>query len=389
MGQRPNARAGDTGDPGENPPTSGIVQHDSHTRKSWGDKPMVIRLAFSRDGGGGGEGRGVVVVVIRPRHATCRRRLGTGALPPVRRPAATSHRAERKHTLACLARGPRWCSRQTSRLSNQANRIRFPAVSLLDFRMWESCRTMSLVGGFSRRSAVFPHPCNLSLTYTHFTSPSSALKPSIFVKWTPGGRGGHGIDPTAQRPNHAFPYTVPLLNDDRFAVPHNSLSVIGVVSDHPGIGRGTGNGFNNVHCTQQKSASKGVAHVLGSPLVDDRPVMNAVKCRVVPGVVWTNRTMVRNNTDTNITGVLAVVDIDWHMEKQQPTKRCSAAMCNGDSHLACEKCQYRLVQPTAGHGVCHRRSYLLRGVLCETALTAEHRERAVSLQLHAPARPHN
>ncbi|KAJ8879964.1 hypothetical protein PR048_020585 [Dryococelus australis] len=47
----------------------------------------------------------------------------------------------------------------------------------------------------------------------------------------------------------------------------------------------------------------------GSPLVDDRPIVNAVKYWVVSGVAWTNRTMVSSNTDTNITGVLAVVDI--------------------------------------------------------------------------------
>ncbi|KAJ8873835.1 hypothetical protein PR048_024671 [Dryococelus australis] len=34
MKQRPNARAGEMGDPPENPPTSGIVRHDSDTRKS-------------------------------------------------------------------------------------------------------------------------------------------------------------------------------------------------------------------------------------------------------------------------------------------------------------------------------------------------------------------
>ncbi|KAJ8890409.1 hypothetical protein PR048_009917 [Dryococelus australis] len=49
---------------------------------------------------------------------------------------------------------------------------------------------------------------------------------------------------------------------------------------------------------------------LGSPLVDDRPIMNAVKYRVVPSVVWTNRSMVSSNTDTNKIGVVAVVDID-------------------------------------------------------------------------------
>ncbi|KAJ8888926.1 hypothetical protein PR048_008420 [Dryococelus australis] len=36
---------------------------------------------------------------------------------------------------------------------------------------------------------------------------------------------------------------------------------------------------------------KSVHDNLGSPLVDDRPIMNAVKYRVVSGVVWTNRTI--------------------------------------------------------------------------------------------------
>ncbi|KAJ8866002.1 hypothetical protein PR048_033526 [Dryococelus australis] len=59
---------------------------------------------------------------------------------------------------------------------------------------------------------------------------------------------------------------------------------------------------------------------LGSPLVDDLPIMNAVKYRAVSGVVWTNRAMARSNTDTYRTGVLAVVD-------------------TGDSLLICLKCQ--------------------------------------------------
>ncbi|KAJ8880005.1 hypothetical protein PR048_020627 [Dryococelus australis] len=48
---------------------------------------------------------------------------------------------------------------------------------------------------------------------------------------------------------------------------------------------------------------------IGSPLVDDRPIMNVVMYWVVSDVVWTNRTMVSPNTNTNRTGVLAAVDI--------------------------------------------------------------------------------
>ncbi|KAJ8891334.1 hypothetical protein PR048_010850 [Dryococelus australis] len=40
--------------------------------------------------------------------------------------------------------------------SHLINRVRFPVGSLPDFHMWESCRTMPLVGGFSRGSPISP-----------------------------------------------------------------------------------------------------------------------------------------------------------------------------------------------------------------------------------------
>ncbi|KAJ8869051.1 hypothetical protein PR048_030604 [Dryococelus australis] len=45
------------------------------------------------------------------------------------------------------------------------------------------------------------------------------------------------------------------------------------------------------------------------PLVEDRPIMNAVKHRVVSDVVWTNRTMVSSNTDANRNGILAFFNL--------------------------------------------------------------------------------
>ncbi|KAJ8891643.1 hypothetical protein PR048_004171, partial [Dryococelus australis] len=53
----------------------------------------------------------------------------------------------------------------------KAYRVRFPAGSPPDYRMWESCRTMPLVGGFSRGSPVSPRPCYPALLHTkpHFT----------------------------------------------------------------------------------------------------------------------------------------------------------------------------------------------------------------------------
>ncbi|KAJ8866105.1 hypothetical protein PR048_033629 [Dryococelus australis] len=67
---------------------------------------------------------------------------------------------------------------------------------------------------------------------------------------------------------------------------------------------------------------------LGSRLIDDRPIMNAVKYRVVSGVVWTNRTMVSSNTDTNRTGVLAVVGIGYNN-----VTRCGCPALGEVTHL--------------------------------------------------------
>ncbi|KAJ8897722.1 hypothetical protein PR048_003072 [Dryococelus australis] len=54
--------------------------------------------------------------------------------------------------------------------TTKAIRVQSPAGSLSDFRMWESCRTMPLVGGFSRGSPVSPvlsfRPCSILTSIT-------------------------------------------------------------------------------------------------------------------------------------------------------------------------------------------------------------------------------
>ncbi|KAJ8866572.1 hypothetical protein PR048_032431 [Dryococelus australis] len=49
----------------------------------------------------------------------------------------------------------------------------------LDFRVWESCRTTPLVGGFSRGSPVFRAPFMPTLLHAYLTSPSLALETSM------------------------------------------------------------------------------------------------------------------------------------------------------------------------------------------------------------------
>ncbi|KAJ8897819.1 hypothetical protein PR048_003172 [Dryococelus australis] len=62
----------------------------------------------------------------------------------------------------------------------KANRAQFPVGSLPDFRMWESCRTMPLVGGFSRRSPVSSsisfRRCSIRTSITSSTLKSSLLR---------------------------------------------------------------------------------------------------------------------------------------------------------------------------------------------------------------------
>ncbi|KAJ8874377.1 hypothetical protein PR048_025225 [Dryococelus australis] len=71
-------------------------------------------------------------------------------------------------------------------------------------------------------------------------------------------------------------------------------------------------------CTTMKDgrsrATRAALQHHGFPLVDERPIMNAVEYRVVSGVVWSHRTMVSSNTDTYRTGVLAVVDVAWQFD---------------------------------------------------------------------------
>ncbi|KAJ8897118.1 hypothetical protein PR048_002464 [Dryococelus australis] len=102
-----------TEDPRENPSTSGIVRHDSHIRKSDSNpEPPASQIGGAPTDCAIGD-RLISVTTV----------------------------AER------LSRSPR----------TKANRFQSPAGSP-DFRKRESCRTMSLVGGFSRGSPVSPAP---------------------------------------------------------------------------------------------------------------------------------------------------------------------------------------------------------------------------------------
>ncbi|KAJ8874625.1 hypothetical protein PR048_025491 [Dryococelus australis] len=74
-------------------------------------------------------------------------------------------------------KGPRWCSGQTTRLQPRPNRVRFPAGSLLNLRMWESCRTIPLVGGSSRGSSASPPPPNPAPLHADVNHPDRLSRP--------------------------------------------------------------------------------------------------------------------------------------------------------------------------------------------------------------------
>ncbi|KAJ8881370.1 hypothetical protein PR048_017851 [Dryococelus australis] len=56
-----------------------------------------------------------------------------------------------------LGKGPAVTDRLDSSSPTKANRVQYPAGSDPDFRKWESGRTMTLVGGFTRGSPASPH----------------------------------------------------------------------------------------------------------------------------------------------------------------------------------------------------------------------------------------
>ncbi|KAJ8881982.1 hypothetical protein PR048_018470 [Dryococelus australis] len=137
---------GETGDSRENPPTSGIVRHNSHMRKYGVTRPGIEP---------GSPWWEASRLTAQPPWPLCTRRRNI--LEVELRQGTEVTVAEQ------LA-----CSPPTKTIWVQS-----PAGSLRIFRMWESCRTMLLVGGFYRGSPVSP-----AALYSP-QSPSLALKTSM------------------------------------------------------------------------------------------------------------------------------------------------------------------------------------------------------------------
>ncbi|KAJ8870270.1 hypothetical protein PR048_029291 [Dryococelus australis] len=172
---RRNEGAGEAGDPREDPPTNGIVRHDSHLRKSGVTRPGIepgshwweaSRLTAQPPWPLCGNSNPALLVFHRV-DSTCHSQfvpcstffppsvfdmtstLGSG-INYVLKGAITPKTAYLPGTAVTERLA---CSPPT-----KVNRVRSPAGSLPDFRMLEPCRTMPLVGGFSRGSPVSPAP---------------------------------------------------------------------------------------------------------------------------------------------------------------------------------------------------------------------------------------
>ncbi|KAJ8895045.1 hypothetical protein PR048_000370 [Dryococelus australis] len=81
---------------------------------------------------------------------------------------------------------------------------------------------------------------------------------------------------------------------------------------------------------------------LGSALVHERPIMNAVQYRGASGGAWTNRTMASSNTDTNRAGVLAVVDIAEASRELERADSCKQAVRALYCQALCGNCVARV-----------------------------------------------
>ncbi|KAJ8880730.1 hypothetical protein PR048_017200 [Dryococelus australis] len=153
MEQRRNERACETGDPRENPPTSGIVRYDPHLRKCGVNLP------------------------------------GWEATKP-------GEQANRSATAAPLVSQTRSKSVHSWLPGLQIRERRSNSPTLSGFHTWESCRTMPLAGGFSRGFPVSP-AASYSPRFTLIGPPDPMLRAAQVSSLTLSLMSGHpGENPT-------------------------------------------------------------------------------------------------------------------------------------------------------------------------------------------------
>ncbi|KAJ8889723.1 hypothetical protein PR048_009224 [Dryococelus australis] len=195
-GVAPECKGWETGDPRENPPTSGIVRHDSQVRKS-GERPRLPITVKRTPGWQHSE----ITRQLTASYTSCPVATMTAVAPQLHNHRETkikssdSHSAPLPSTTVYIycCRDYDWASTATCRLYYYyegvaysmsrsrllfllrpayilrlragelhiyrlftANRVRIPARSLSDFRAWKSFRMMALVSRFSLGFPVSP-----------------------------------------------------------------------------------------------------------------------------------------------------------------------------------------------------------------------------------------
>ncbi|KAJ8891730.1 hypothetical protein PR048_004265 [Dryococelus australis] len=181
MEQHRTARAVGTGDPRGNPLTSDIVRHDFHIRGIEHGSPCWEARTTAPSSRIRGRNRGIRDAILDFPYFPKNIPFPLKNCPYF--PSAPGGQAVVTDRLACSP-------------PTKANRTLSPAGLLPDFREWESCRTLPLVGGFSRRSRVSASFHSSASPYN--ASPSSALKTAILrsaqisslTSEHPGGGGG-------------------------------------------------------------------------------------------------------------------------------------------------------------------------------------------------------
>ncbi|KAJ8874149.1 hypothetical protein PR048_024991 [Dryococelus australis] len=149
-----------TGDPRENPLTSGIARQDFHTRKS------------------GSDSTGNQTISCLDRRLT----------PPLsRRNSIKTHAALPRELDFARLKSIRGIVKVVVRLEKDGRKLTARTTfnsrrgGLPDFRSWESCRTMTLVDGFPRGSPVSASHIP-ALLHTQLALPSSSPKTLILIR---------------------------------------------------------------------------------------------------------------------------------------------------------------------------------------------------------------
>ncbi|KAJ8874928.1 hypothetical protein PR048_022818 [Dryococelus australis] len=171
MEQCQNERTGRKGDARENPQTSGIVRRDSHVRKSGVNRPGIEPGYPWR----------------KASRLTAQRPAAPRVLDIYTVNRLTNSRRMREVLASNLRQRPRDAERLACSPPTKATRVQSQAGSLRIFRMRESCRTMPLVGWFSRESSVssalsFRRCSNLtSIIFIGSPDPDIENRPNLFT----------------------------------------------------------------------------------------------------------------------------------------------------------------------------------------------------------------